>query len=270
MKKYLQMYAFLLAFLAFMPFVTQAQPGRIQYAFVIFETNVTKEGVETTDENPQEQRTYVSSVVAFPEEDPSVFRNASKIADDYFTATVVDPSREKRIVHQYYDDAIKINNRVVYNLSTRAEVEALRAKVLEEMKERSSNVFTFTWTRTGKLEGLKTSNPILFFRHPEEPLYVPEETAPIPPTPPVTTPPMAPVIPVVPVPAPPVVVQAPIVPKIDIAPKAPTTIVKPATPKKAVVKTPVTAKKTLAKVNSQPKKVVKKNVQKKALPAPVH
>lgn len=140
------------------------------YAFVVFETTVTKKGVETSDSNPAERRFYISGVVEFPERDRSIFRNAFKIADAYFIANVSGPLEAKGIVHKYYDDAITINNKASY-LETREDVEKLREKVLADLKERNANVFTFNWTRDENANGLETSQPTLVHRGAEQPLY---------------------------------------------------------------------------------------------------
>jgi hypothetical protein len=157
--------------------IARAQADESNYAFVVFETTVTKKGVETSDKNPQERRFYVSNVVEFPERDASVLRNAAKIADEYFIANVVEPLEAKGILHQYYDDGIRINNNVVYRIDTRAEYEELQKKVLDELKEQNANVFTFNWTRDLKsAKGLETSQPKIFHRGSEQPLYMPVET----------------------------------------------------------------------------------------------
>lgn len=148
------------------------------YAFVVFETSVTKKGVETSDQNPQEQRIYISNVVEFPNNtmnDRSVFRNAFKVADEYFIANVSKPLEEKGILHKYYDDAITINNRESY-LDSRELVEEARKRVLENLKERNANVFTFNWTRDANAKGLETSQPTLLYRGAEQPLYGATET----------------------------------------------------------------------------------------------
>lgn len=151
----------------------RAQDNNTNYGFVVFETTVTKKGVETSDKNPAEQRIYISNIVEFPNNtmnDRSTFRNASKVADEYFIANVAKPSEAKGITHQYYDDAITINNKESY-LETRADVEAARKRVLENLKERNANVFTFNWTRDGAAGGLETSQPTLLYRGAEQPLY---------------------------------------------------------------------------------------------------
>jgi hypothetical protein len=158
------------------------------YAFVVFETTVTKKGVETSDANPEERRFYISNVVEFSEGNASVFRNAAKLADEYFIANVVKPMEAKGILHQYYDDAITINNKASY-VETRPDVEDLRKKVLADLQEQNANVFTFTWTRDKNAKGLETSNPTLVKHNPEQPLYGAVETkttAPVTPTTPKT------------------------------------------------------------------------------------
>jgi pimeloyl-CoA synthetase len=153
--------------------IVRAQDNNTNYAFVVFETSVTKKGVETSDKNPQEQRIYISNIVEFPNNtmnDRSVFRNAFKVADEYFIANVVKPMEQKGILHQYYDDAITINNKESY-LDTRELVEDTRKRVLENFKERNANVFTFSWTRDADAKGLETSQPTLLYRGSEQPLY---------------------------------------------------------------------------------------------------
>lgn len=164
---------FAVLILVFASGIAQAQSDSTHYAFVVFETSVTKKGSETSDRNPQEQRIYISNIVEFPSNtmnDRSIFRNAFKVADEYFIANVVNPLEAKGIVHQYYDDAIKINNRESY-LDTRALVEEARARVLENLKERNANIFTFNWTRDASAKGLETSQPTLLYRGAEQPLY---------------------------------------------------------------------------------------------------
>jgi len=150
--------------------IVRAQSDYRNYAFVVFETTVTQKGVETSDKNPEERRFYVSNVVEFPERDRSIFRNAGKVADEYFIANVVKPLEAKGILHQYYDDAIKINNRASY-VETRADVEELRTKVLADLQEQNANVFTFNWTREKDPQGLETAQPVLVRHNPEQPLY---------------------------------------------------------------------------------------------------
>lgn len=152
----------------------RAQAEYTNYAFVVFETTVTRSDVQTSDANPAERRFYVSDVVEFPERDRSIFRNAAKIADEYFIANLVEPLAAKGIVHRYYDDAIKINNRASY-VETRADVEDLRARVLEDLKQQNANVFTFHWTRDQTAKGLAATAPALFRRGPEQPLLMPAE-----------------------------------------------------------------------------------------------
>ena len=166
-----------------------AQTDESDYAFVIFDTTVTQTGVETSDKHPQERRIYVSNIVAFPNSDPALFRRASKVADDYFTATVVDPMKVKGILHQYYDDAIHINNSVVFRLDTKADVEEVRGKALEGFKEQNANVFTFTWIRDAAAGGLEMSKPVLVQHKSTQPLFgtvdskMTVETGPTPKTP---------------------------------------------------------------------------------------
>ena len=70
----------------------------------------------------------------------------------------------------HHDDAITINNKESY-LDTRELVEDARKRVLENLKERNANVFTFNWTRDSNAKGLETSQPTLLYRGAEQPLY---------------------------------------------------------------------------------------------------
>ncbi len=151
-------------------FVGTAQAQYLDYGFVVIETTVTKQGVETSDKKPTERRFYVSSVVEFSEADASVFRSAGKLAAEYFIANVVEPMKAKGILHKYYDDGIKINNNDSY-VETRPDVEDLRKKILEDLKEQNANVFTFYWTRDKNVKGLESSQPTLLYRGSEQPLY---------------------------------------------------------------------------------------------------
>ncbi len=253
MKKISWFFAILLVSTVLSPLMARVQADTPSYAFVIFETAVTRQGVETDDDHPEEQRVYVSNVVAFPEKDPSVFRSAMKLADDYFIATVVEPMKGKGILHQYYDDGIRINDKVTYDIDTRADVETLHSKVLQDLKERNNNVFTFTWTRTEEPNGLKSSHPTLFYHNPNQPLYL----ADTPPTDKAT----APVA--LPAPAPPVAQAPPVefiptpTPKPAAKPKAPTALKKPVVSKQKVTMKPLATPK-VKKLQSQIKGTVKK------------
>jgi len=180
MKKHTQLLSILFAVLITISAVgtVQAQSDNTNYGFVVFETTVTKKGVETSDKNPAEQRIYISNIVEFPNntmQDRSTFRNAYKVADEYFIANVSKPLEEKGILHQYYDDAITVNNKESY-LDTRELIEEARRRVLENLKERNANVFTFNWTRDKNATGLETSQPTLLYRGAEQPLYGAGET----------------------------------------------------------------------------------------------
>ncbi len=146
---------------------------------MVFETTVTKVGVETSDANPEERRYYVSNIVGIPSRDPSLSRKASKSADEYFIAAVSGPLKAKGIEHKYYDDAIHINNSVVYRLDTKQEVEELEKKTIEELKEQNANLFTFTWIYGDSTKGLETSLPTLVRHAPEQPLYGMTVTKPV-------------------------------------------------------------------------------------------
>jgi hypothetical protein len=148
-----------------------AQTAEPEYIFVIFETTVTRQGVETSDEHPEERRFYVSNIIALPSSDQLLLRRASKIADAYFIAAVVEPLKTKGILHAYYDDAIRINDNAVYRLDTRADVEALRKEVLDDLIGQNANIFTYNWKYGDERVGLDISRPTLFYHQAKHPLY---------------------------------------------------------------------------------------------------
>lgn len=85
---------FALLFTVFTANVVKAQDDSTDYAIVVFETTVTKKGVETSDANPQKQRIYISNIVELPNNsmnDRAVFRDGYKVADEYFISNISNP-----------------------------------------------------------------------------------------------------------------------------------------------------------------------------------
>jgi hypothetical protein len=176
MKYYLRSIAVLLMVLLFTSVVPcratalhfEARTG--YFPFVVIETTVTRQGIKTSSANPEERRFYVSDVIEFPD-NPQLYRKADELVDEYFVKTVVEPMKAKGILLTYYMQDVKIDNGAVYTPATKAEAEELRKKTLEELKEMSANVFTFTWQYGKQSKGLETASPKLFFHDPEKPLY---------------------------------------------------------------------------------------------------
>ena len=141
-------------------------------AFVVFETTVTRAGIETGSENPEERRFYVSNVVEYPDELRSY--QVSKLVDKYFTANVVEPLKAKGVGIDYYDDGVQLDCDSVLAPKDKQDAEAKRAACIEEIKERSSrvNIYSFYWT-FGAAKGLATTNPTLIFRGKDTPNYQP-------------------------------------------------------------------------------------------------
>lgn len=141
------------------------------WTFVVFETTVTREGVETGSENPQERRFFVSNVVETPDELRSY--QVPKLADEYFTANVVEPLKAKGVSIDYYDDGVQVDCDSVLGAKDKRDAEAKRAACIEDLKEHGNvNIYSFFWT-LGAAKGLATTNPTLIFRGTDTPNYQP-------------------------------------------------------------------------------------------------
>lgn len=150
--------------------VAQSQP---YYTFVVIETRVSRANEEISNANPQERRFYISNVIEFPG-DPRLKSRADKIADEYFTKTIVEPLLAKGISHDFYEQDVQIDGGAIYTPATRAEAEELYQKTLADLKELTANVFAFTWQYGKEPKGWETAQPKLLFRHRDEPLHEPK------------------------------------------------------------------------------------------------
>ncbi len=181
MKNLTQIFSSILALVIFViapTFVSAQTDDNNYYEFYVIETKVTRVGIETDDEHPQERRFYVSDLIPIPKSKGSVLADLPGIMSKYFDANVVDPMKAQGILVQYYDDGMRLSNGVVYATYSKQEVEEIRAKALTDLKERQVNIVTFHWTLSNA-NGLETTNPVMYFHSKEQPLFLSKETKPV-------------------------------------------------------------------------------------------
>lgn len=136
-----------------------------QKCFVVIETTVQRAGQEVSSKNPQERRWYVSNLVTMPQYYPSY--TLKKMADEYFTAQVVNKLKAQGIELNYYDNNVEINDGAVYAMNTDQDVEQARAKAVEDHKNQSGNIFSFDWS----FDPAVATVPKLIYRDKGNPLY---------------------------------------------------------------------------------------------------
>jgi hypothetical protein len=136
--------------------------------FVVVETHVHQQGVETSSEHPEERRWYMSNVVALPGNIRDY--SAKKKVGEYFDANVVAPAKTHGIVVDYYDDEMQINGGSVIRVDSRAQAEEMRNKDIADRKEQGGNIYSFELV-FGPAKGEETSKPKLIHRNKEQPNY---------------------------------------------------------------------------------------------------
>jgi hypothetical protein len=136
--------------------------------FVVVETHVHQQAVETNSEHPEERRWYVSNVVALPANIPDY--SAKKPVGEYFDRNVVEPAKTHGIAVDYFDDEMQINGGSVIRVDSRAEAEEMRKKDFEERKELGGNIYSFELV-FGPAKGEETSKPKLIYRDKGQPNY---------------------------------------------------------------------------------------------------
>ncbi len=136
--------------------------------FVVVETHVHQQAVETSSEHPEERRWYISNVVALPPNIPDY--SSKKKAGEYFDANVVEPAKAHGIVVDYYDSDMQINGGSVVRIDSRAQAEEMRSKDIEDRKEQGGNIYSFELV-FGPAKGEETSKPKLIYRNKEQPNY---------------------------------------------------------------------------------------------------
>lgn len=93
------------------------------YLFVEIETTVHRAGVETSSQNPNERRWYISNVVVQPEDVPSYSLVKQKIMP-YFSRNVMDPAEKRGILVDYGEQDVRVNSETSYaNYETREQAE---------------------------------------------------------------------------------------------------------------------------------------------------
>lgn len=160
------------------------------FTFAMIETTVTSDEIPTDELNPTERRFYVSNVVEMPGNLRSYQLN--KIADDYFTANVVEPFKAKGIKIHYYENDLKLDCGSVIAAKNKQDAETKRMQCVEDLKERGRvSIYSFTWTFADS-NGLETALPIIIFQSKDSPSYQPKSEKTISPktteTTPVSTP----------------------------------------------------------------------------------
>jgi len=140
------------------------------YQFVEVETTVHRAGVETTSENPEERRWYISTVIVQPEDVPTYSLIKQKFIP-YFSRHVMDPAEKRGIIIDYGEQDVRLNGETSYaNYATRAEAEEERNKAIEYRKGQSGNIYSFE-INFDSPRGEETSKPKLIYRDKEQPNY---------------------------------------------------------------------------------------------------
>ncbi len=154
------------------PAATATDKANTVYLFVEIETTVHRKGVETSSENPNERRWYISNVVVQPEDVPDYSLVKQKIMP-YFSRNVMDPAEAKGILIDYGDEDVRVNSETSRaNYESRDEAEEARNKAIEYRKGQSGNIYSFELV-FGPAKGEETSKPKLIYRDKEQPNYEP-------------------------------------------------------------------------------------------------
>lgn len=140
------------------------------WQFIEIETTVHRVGVETSSDNPEERRWYISGVVTQPEDVPTYSLVKQKIIP-YFSRNVMDPAEKRGIAIDYGEQDVRLNGESSFaNYATREEAEEERNKAIEYRKGQSGNIYSFEMVY-GPAKGEETSKPKLIYRDKEQPNY---------------------------------------------------------------------------------------------------
>ncbi|MFN8610551.1 MAG: hypothetical protein U0931_23630 [Vulcanimicrobiota bacterium] len=139
-------------------------PGSLK-CFVVIETTVQRAGQEVSSKNPQERRWYISNLVDMPQPYPGY--TLRKMADEYFTAQVVNKLKAQGLQLNYYDNNVEINDGAVYAMNSDQDVEQARARAIEDHRNQSGNIFSFDWS----FDLTVATQPRLLHRDKSNPLY---------------------------------------------------------------------------------------------------
>ena len=136
--------------------------------FVVVETQVHQQSVETSSEHPEERRWYISNVAMLPANIPDY--SNKKTVGEYFDRNVVEPAKARGILVDYYDDTLQINGGSVIRVDSREQAEEMRNKEIADIKERGGNIYSFELV-FGPSKGEETSKPKLIYRSKQQPNY---------------------------------------------------------------------------------------------------
>lgn len=145
-------------------------PRDTSWFFVEVETKVTRKGVETSSENPEERRWYMSTVAVLPEDVPSYSLVNKKIVP-YFNRNVMEPLEARGFALDFYDQDVKLSGETSQvDYATKAEAEEVRNKEIEYRKGQGGNIYSFELDFSSS-KGEETSKPKLIYRDKEQPNY---------------------------------------------------------------------------------------------------
>lgn len=152
------------------PVISNATRTNTAWHFVEIETTVHRAGVETSSENPEERRWYISNVLVQPEDVPTYSLVKQRIIP-YFSRNVMDPSEARGIAIDYGEQDVRLNGESSFaNYATREEAEKERESAIEYRKGQSGNIYSFELVY-GPAKGEETSKPKLIYRDKEQPNY---------------------------------------------------------------------------------------------------
>src|SRR6185436_12351605 len=170
-RSWIVLVTLILCMLAFqVPRTSATSKPDVVYQFVEIETTVHRAGVETSSENPEERRWYISTVIVQPEDVPTYSLIKQKFIP-YFSRNVMDPAEKRGIIIDYGEQDVRLNGETSYaNYATRAEAEVERNKAIEYRKGQSGNIYSFE-INFDSPKGEETSKQKLIYRDKEQPNY---------------------------------------------------------------------------------------------------
>jgi hypothetical protein len=145
------------------PQSASSSSGDDVYLFVEIEAVVHRAGVETSSDNPEERRWYISNVIVQPEGVPTYSLKKQRFMP-YFSRNVMDPAEARGILIDYGEQDVRLNGESSFaNYATRAEAEEERNKAIEYRKGQSGNIYSFEINFENP-KGEETSKPKLIYR----------------------------------------------------------------------------------------------------------
>lgn len=150
--------------------IGRATQANTAWHFVEIETTVHRAGVETSNDDPQERRWYISNVLIQPDDVPTYSLVKKKIIP-YFSSTVMDPAEARGITIDFGEQDVRLSGESsIANFATREEAEKERENAIEYRKGQSGNIYSFELVY-GPAKGEETSKPKLIYRDKEQPNY---------------------------------------------------------------------------------------------------